>query len=364
MPSGHPRGLPDSIGSEDAWRVRSPSSGSSRKLLLWRPPSTALVSSDFLSIGVDDSSESSSSGERYSPAPIPGSDDSGSQGRLFIAEEVPSKLVDKDIGRLRSRYQISENVVIRLPENGEWACSFNGEDVALYEESLVVGLRSWKLKFFFLCGDNFESSPGEAVGKDPCGLRRSWGIPTANGPIPNAEVKKAIKAYNQSMTTRVERKRIRKAAQNVEDLPNASALFSKKAKPGKKETMEKGASSKKGGCQDKPFPAATAKAPEKVHVYHEIPPSPVGASKGKGVVSGEIQPTIYNSTSKAMDKVNEIYEKVDLEVYDHIENLDLLRLSIQNSLKAVGQMFIVGNKLRSSERESAKLKAELEKAKA
>jgi hypothetical protein len=33
MPSGHPRGLPDSIGSEDAWRVRSPSSG--RLLPIW-----------------------------------------------------------------------------------------------------------------------------------------------------------------------------------------------------------------------------------------------------------------------------------------------------------------------------------------
>jgi hypothetical protein len=33
MPSGHPRGLPDSVGSEDAWRVRSPSSG--RLLPIW-----------------------------------------------------------------------------------------------------------------------------------------------------------------------------------------------------------------------------------------------------------------------------------------------------------------------------------------
>uniref|UniRef100_A0A2N9ESP7 Reverse transcriptase domain-containing protein n=1 Tax=Fagus sylvatica TaxID=28930 RepID=A0A2N9ESP7_FAGSY len=482
MPSGHPRGLPESVGSRDAWRVCGPSSGSSGKLLLRRPPSEALVHGNFLSIGKPTSFflitlfstswlyfEWLGSKKAWmtlrSRRPLvrdihrrqyPGSEDLGSQGRSsettessssdslsqepripisvrdlnkpFIAEEVPSKLIDKDIGRLRSRYQISENIVIRLPEEGEWACSSNGEDVALYEESLVGGLRlpfkpfereilhrlekrkydltideffflykltympstlgiwgfmrhkgspklilglpnsnrSWKPKFFFLCGDNFEFTPWEKEKAvrlvdllSPFTLAQ-WFL----GPEPNAEVKKAIKAYNQSMTTRAERKRLREAAQKMDDLPDASALFSKKDKSEKKAPMEKGTSSKKGGRQEKSLPATKGKAPEKVHVYHEIPPSPVGASKGKGVASDEIQPTIYNSSSRAMDKVAEMYEKVNLEVYDHVENLDLLRLSIQDSLKAAGKMFILSNRVRVSEHESVKLKAKLEKAKA
>ena len=118
---------------------------------------------------VDDSLESPSFGERYSPEPLFGSEDYGSRGRSsgttgsstsdsspqevnlpipgrdlnkpFVAEGVPSKLAEKDIGRLRSRFQIPENIVIRLPEGGEWACTSNREDVALYEDILVAGLR-------------------------------------------------------------------------------------------------------------------------------------------------------------------------------------------------------------------------------
>uniref|UniRef100_A0A2N9HHE6 Transposase (putative) gypsy type domain-containing protein n=1 Tax=Fagus sylvatica TaxID=28930 RepID=A0A2N9HHE6_FAGSY len=578
------RGLPGIVGSEDAWCIDSPSPGRpvlARLVVLrdvhglgsldsWKTPvagGTAGYTSEMvvlhlgtwkvvpfgnrrvgflMSSSVNDSSESSSSGERGS---VSGSEYSGSHGRSsetaelstsdsssqeailpvsgldpnksLVAEGVSSKFVDKDIKRLRTRYQISEDIVLRLPDKGEWACSSNGEDVVLYEDNLAAGLRlpfrpferellhrlglapsqlnpnawritiglqvlwkmasdgeyeltvdeflflyklayipaspgiwaftchkgsprlipglpnsnrSWKPKFFFLCGDSWEFSPDEAVGEDPCGIRRTWGIPlTAGailtpyvlscfhfyfdgrpgtyfiyllfaafrrpslstrlrerllrvveyqkeklvrlvdllspftlaewslGPEPSPEVKKAIKAYQQRMTTRAERKRLREVAQNLEDLPDASALFSKKAKSGKKVVIEKGQSSKKGGHQDKPLPSAKVKTPEKVHVYHEVPPSPV-ALKGRGVAPGDVVPTIYNSSSRAMDKVAKLYEKVDLEVYDLVDDMDLLRMSIQDSLKAAGPTFVLGNRLRSSRGELAKLKANLEEA--
>uniref|UniRef100_A0A2N9IK37 Transposase (putative) gypsy type domain-containing protein n=1 Tax=Fagus sylvatica TaxID=28930 RepID=A0A2N9IK37_FAGSY len=420
-----------------------------------------------MSSSVSDSLESSSPGERgsvsgseYSDSPGRSSEtielstsDSSSRGAIlpvsgldpnksFVAEGVSSKFVDKDIKRLRTRYQISEDIVLRLPDEGEWACSSNGEDVVLYEDNLAAGLRlpfrpferellhrlglapsqlnpnawrttiglqvlwkmasdgeyeltvdeflslyklayipaspgiwaftchkgsprlipglpnsnrSWKPKFFFLCGDSWEFSPDEVVGEDPCGIRRTWGIPVAA-------------AFRRpSLSTRLKERLLRVAEYQKEklvrlvDLLSPFTLAEWNDDQGGTKTPEGGQSSRKGGHQDKPLPSAKVKTPEKVHVYHEVPPSPV-ALKGRGVAPGDVVPTIYNSSSRAMDKVAKLYKKVDLEVYDLVDDMDLLRMSIHDSLKAAGPTFVLGNRLRLSRGELAKLKANLEEA--
>uniref|UniRef100_A0A2N9IFA0 Transposase (putative) gypsy type domain-containing protein n=1 Tax=Fagus sylvatica TaxID=28930 RepID=A0A2N9IFA0_FAGSY len=256
----------------------------------------------FMALGVGDSSESSSSGGGHSLTPMSGSEDPGSQGRSSeTAESSSSDSVSQEprvpvsVRNLNKPF-IAEGVpsklMLRLPDDGEWACSSNGEDIALYEDSLTGGLR---LPF-----RPFEREVLHRLGISPSQLNpNGWRIMTglqkgravelfdlvspitlaqwSLGPEPSAEVLKAIQAYNR----RAERKRLREAAQKVDDLPDASALFSKRAKSEKKVPMEKGTSSKKGGRQEKPLPAAKGRAAEKVHVYHEIPSSPVRALKGK-----------------------------------------------------------------------------------
>ena len=51
-----------------------------------------------------------------------------------------SKFNAEFIGRIRSRYQVLEDVVLRIPNSDERACS-HVEDVAFYESTLTAGLR-------------------------------------------------------------------------------------------------------------------------------------------------------------------------------------------------------------------------------
>uniref|UniRef100_A0A2N9H5B3 Transposase (putative) gypsy type domain-containing protein n=1 Tax=Fagus sylvatica TaxID=28930 RepID=A0A2N9H5B3_FAGSY len=447
------RGLPGVVGSEDMWSINSPSLGRpvvnqlgelSRGIpamdedwafgllellvipqrwssFIWNRRVGFLMSSS-----VSDSLESSSSGERGS---VSGSEYSGSPGRSsetvelstsdsssrgailpvsgldpnksFVAEGVSSKFVDKDIKRLRTRYQISEDIVLRLPDEGEWACSSNGEDVVLYEDNLAAGLRlpfrpferellhrlglapsqlnpnawrttiglqvlwkmasdgeyeltvdeflslyklayipaspgiwaftchkgsprlipglpnsnrSWKPKFFFLCGDSWEFSPDEVAFRRP------------------------------SLSTRLRERLLRVAEYQKEKLVRLVDLLS----PFTLAEWSLG-----------PEPSPEVKKAIKAYRTKNDDQGGTKTPEGGGTKFG--RPSRRHS-SRAMDKVAKLYEKVDLEVYDLVDDMDLLRMSIHDSLKAAGPTFVLGNRLRLSRGELAKLKANLEEA--
>uniref|UniRef100_A0A2N9GGF3 Uncharacterized protein n=1 Tax=Fagus sylvatica TaxID=28930 RepID=A0A2N9GGF3_FAGSY len=164
--------------------------------------------------------------------------------RSWKALSFFSKTNQDDIDRIRRRYQIPDDVVLRIPNSDERACCPKYEgDVAFYEADLRAGLRFpmqpfvrelldflslapgqvnpndeflfcyepcqivlsrgfwtfknrdahtkvvqglpssdriWKDKYFFVCGDNWERLPQEDP-RDFVGVRRSWGTPPSSG---------------------------------------------------------------------------------------------------------------------------------------------------------------------------------------
>uniref|UniRef100_A0A2N9ERB2 Uncharacterized protein n=1 Tax=Fagus sylvatica TaxID=28930 RepID=A0A2N9ERB2_FAGSY len=132
----------------------------------------------------------------------------------------------ESLDRVRTRYQIPRDVVLRIPNLDKHACS-HVEDVALYESALMAGLRfpvqpfirelldflslapvrlplppgfwtfrsreessrlveelpssnrRWKDGYFFVCGDNWEKLPEE--GEDFIPFLRTWGVPSSSG---------------------------------------------------------------------------------------------------------------------------------------------------------------------------------------
>uniref|UniRef100_A0A2N9H8B0 Uncharacterized protein n=1 Tax=Fagus sylvatica TaxID=28930 RepID=A0A2N9H8B0_FAGSY len=166
-----------------------------------------------------------------------GTRQSGWVDRSWKALSYFSSVTQDDIDRIRRRYQIPDDVVLRIPDSDERACcpKYVG-DVAFYEADLKAGLRFpmqpfvrelldflgfgagadeflfcyepcqialsrgfwtfknrdansrvvqglptsdriWKDKYFFVCGDNWERLPQEDP-RDFVGVRRSWGTPS------------------------------------------------------------------------------------------------------------------------------------------------------------------------------------------
>ena len=82
--------------------------------------------------------------------------------RWFVYSYFSKFTNAKSLGRVRSRYQIPDDVILRIPNSDEWACS-HVEDVALYESALTVGLRFPVQPFIRELLDFLSLAPGQVA---------------------------------------------------------------------------------------------------------------------------------------------------------------------------------------------------------
>uniref|UniRef100_A0A2N9HQP4 Uncharacterized protein n=1 Tax=Fagus sylvatica TaxID=28930 RepID=A0A2N9HQP4_FAGSY len=129
------------------------------------------------------------------------------ESKLWVFYSYFSKFNAESISRIRSRYPVPEDVVLRIPDLDERACS-HVEDVApngwrviissmvmwkessdgldditveeflyCFEPRLPLSNRGWKDGYLFVCGDNWERLHEE--GDDFIQIRRTWGTPSS-----------------------------------------------------------------------------------------------------------------------------------------------------------------------------------------
>jgi hypothetical protein len=117
----------------DTWRVV-------RGLMATERGSWSSVHSEDLPEGLSDRGEDSHSTE-VTPS-VSGSSRAVGPDDSWIARSYLSKVVYVEgLDKLRSRYQIPEDVVLRIPESDEVACSSRFGDVAFYEADFNAGVR-------------------------------------------------------------------------------------------------------------------------------------------------------------------------------------------------------------------------------
>uniref|UniRef100_A0A2N9F4W0 Uncharacterized protein n=2 Tax=Fagus sylvatica TaxID=28930 RepID=A0A2N9F4W0_FAGSY len=111
-----------------------------RGLMAAERGSWSSVHSEDLPEGLSDRGEDSHSTED-TPS-VSGSSRAVGPDDSWIARSYLSKVVDVEgLDKLRSRYQIPEDVVLRIPQSDEVACSSRFGDVAFYEADFNAGVR-------------------------------------------------------------------------------------------------------------------------------------------------------------------------------------------------------------------------------
>ena len=83
--------------------------------------------------------------------------------RAFYAFNEECGLDVDTLGRFKDRFQFSERVRVRLPNEGERACHFFPGEVCFYESAFVCGLRFPVHSFLMELLDHFGIAPGQLM---------------------------------------------------------------------------------------------------------------------------------------------------------------------------------------------------------
>ena len=83
--------------------------------------------------------------------------------RAFYALNKECGLDADTLGRFKDRFQFSERVRVRLPNEGEQACHFFPKEVCFYESAFVCGLRFPVHPFLMELLDHFDIAPRQLM---------------------------------------------------------------------------------------------------------------------------------------------------------------------------------------------------------
>uniref|UniRef100_A0A2N9GBQ6 Uncharacterized protein n=1 Tax=Fagus sylvatica TaxID=28930 RepID=A0A2N9GBQ6_FAGSY len=331
-----------------------------------------------------------------------GARQSGWVDRSWKALSYFSSVTQDDIDRIRRRYQIPDDVVLRIPDSDERACcpKYVG-DVAFYEADLKAGLRFpmqpfnrdansrvvqglptsdriWKDKYFFVCGDNWERLPQEDP-RDFVGVlldrpllnsvwqERIWRILEIEdrryniyiepdllatfslGPVPSSSVKALQRANKKRVNTmKLNKNRLKQMAQSGEVAAAPISLKRKKTDEGSSRRSEEALPRPSVPIVTPPIMPTAApsvqKAPTVIMVDSDLTPPSAGS-------------TINQSPLVAMDRAKAAITPQDADEYAVAHTDDLSLLMVHSLMRGLTEAVVMARRCASVEEDLALLRA-------
>uniref|UniRef100_A0A2N9H8K7 Uncharacterized protein n=1 Tax=Fagus sylvatica TaxID=28930 RepID=A0A2N9H8K7_FAGSY len=309
--------------------------------------------------------------------------------RSWKALSYFSKIGPDDIDRIRRRYQIPSDVVLRIPDSDERACcpkDFGRSSIVMRILESYQGLpssdRIWKDRYVFVYGDNWERLPQEDH-RDFVKVRWSWGAPSSPvldrpllnsvwkerisrvleiedchysifiepdllasfsfGLVPDAAVKALTRANKKrAITMKLNKSRVRQLAQSGEVAVAPLSL--------KRKEIDKGPSKRAEEVPPRPLVG------EAVPLVKEVPT----------VVMVDVDPaspmeenvTIVNqSPHVAMDRAKRAFTSRDMDDYAAAHTEDIHYLMVHSLMRGLNEAMVMSQRCITVEEDLAALRA-------